>query len=478
MTALPGTEPVPQHDPGSALAPGWHHGAFMQVFVRAYRDADGDGVGDLRGLAQSLDYLQHLGVRGLWLMPIHPSEDGDHGYAVTDYRAIDPAYGTLDDFDALLREAHARGIGVIIDYVINHSASTHPLFGSPQHRDWYLRRDPPPAGWTIYGADPWRRDEAGGAYFAAFSRRMPDFDWRHPGVAAWHHDNLRFWLNRGVDGFRFDAVGHLVENGPDAWDCQPENYPIMAAIRRLLDGYERRFMVCEAPGDPQGFARVAGSAFAFDINQRFVDAARGDPEALAAVARYFTQAPPSISTMLSNHDAFAGARVHDQLGGDLARMKLAAALYLLMPGTPFIYYGEEVGMAGHPALGADPGLRTPMSWCALGRGFSDAMPFRPASPNAATHNVAAQRDDACSLHAFYRALLALRNARRSLAEGDYRVERLDGPLLVVRRRHGDELTEVVLRIDDGALPAPPAGARPLLDEVASGVAVYALSPAR
>ncbi len=451
----------------STLAEGWQHGAFMEIFVRAYQDSNGDGIGDLPGLTARLDYLHDLGVRGLWLMPIHPSQDGDHGYAVTDYRSVHADYGTLADFDELLRQAHARGIGVIIDYVINHSAARHPLFeqsrrgrGDP-YRDWYVWQDTHPGGWRIYDADPWRRD-GDASYFAAFSRAMPDFNWRNPSVVRWHHDNLRFWLDRGVDGFRFDAVGHLVENGPDAWDCQPQNYALMQDIRALLDTYERRWMVCEAPGDPQGFARAAGSAFAFDLNGHLIAAARGDGAALQHVADWLRSAPPTMATLLSNHDSFAGRRVADQLHGQISRQRLAAALNLLLPGTPFIYYGEEIGMAGHRDLPADPGLRTPMSWGADGHGggFSPCRPFRPPSPNAATHNVAQQRGAAQSLHTVYRALLAVRNARKSLTRGGVRrAEVHHGQVLDFEREFDGESSRVLVNtgtsctIDGQTLPA-------------------------
>jgi glycosidase len=451
-----GTETVAARDPGSSLPEGWQRGTFMEIFVRALRDGNGDGTGDLRGLIAGLPYLQELGIRGLWLMPIHPCEDGQHGYAVTDYRAINPDYGTLADFDELLAAAHGRGIGVIIDYVINHSASQHPLFQASRSardsafRDWYLWQDEAPQGWHLHGHDPWWRDDAG-AYFGAFSRRMPDFNWRHPAVAAWHHDNLRFWLNRGVDGFRFDACGHLEKNGPQAWDCQPGSLAIMAEVRRLLDGYERRFMVCEAPGAPAAFTHAGGSAFAFDINGPLVEAARGDAAALAKVAQYFAQAPSGLSTLLANHDSFAGPRVHDQLLGDPAAMRRAAALLLLMPATPFVYYGEEVGMGGSPHLTPDASLRTPMRW----------------------DLAEAQRGDPGSLNGFYRALIELRNRRCSLREGSYAIESLDGSALAFRRRvHGEETLVSV-----GATIDWPCATSLFVDESAR-VGVYALQSDR
>src|SRR5688500_11442400 len=180
----------------SPLPADWHRGAFAAIYVRGYRDSDGDGVGDLRGLTASLDYLHDLGVRGLWLMPVARSQDRDHGYAVADYRAIEPDYGTLADFDELLRQAHARGMGVIIDYVLNHSAAEHPAFVASRdpadpHRGWYVWRDPAPTGWRVMGKDPWN-PTARGAYLAQFSPTMPDFDFTHPQVARFHADNLRF----------------------------------------------------------------------------------------------------------------------------------------------------------------------------------------------------------------------------------------------------------------------------------------------
>ncbi|MGY0197029.1 alpha-amylase family glycosyl hydrolase [Leptothrix sp. BB-4] len=433
------TTPVPMADPGSRLDAHWRDGPFMQVFVRSYQDSDGDGIGDLRGLTRRLDHLQSLGVRGLWLMPIQPSQDGDHGYAVKDYRAIEPDYGTLADFDELLRQAHARGIGVIIDYVINHSAADHPLFraaeASPASpwRDWYVWSDRKPAGWQIYGNDPWYETDHG-HYFAGFWSEMPDFNLKNPAVVAWHHDNLRWWLNRGVDGFRFDAVGNLVENGPLAWESQPESVALMADVAALVHRYERRYLVCEAPGDPVAYARACGAAFAFGHNNRLVSAAMGSPTPLEHVAGYFERMPAGMATFASNHDSFAGQRLMDRVRGDEAAYRLVAATYLLQPGTPFIYYGEEIGMAGGAGLKGDPKLRATMSWDASAHGgFSTVTPYRAAPTNAATHHVTAQQDDASSLLSHYRALIALRNSRPSLRQGAYEAARTDGWLMTFQR---------------------------------------------
>jgi glycosidase len=447
------TSAVAKSDPGSSLPADWHSGVFMEIYVRGYKDSDGDGIGDLKGLTQSLDYLKDLGVSGIWLMPVTASQDRDHGYAVTDYRGIETQYGSLADFDELLAQAHARGIGVIIDYVINHSAARHPAFvnskaaGNNPYRDWYLWQATRPGGWSIYGSNPWH-DGGSGYYFAGFWDQMPDFNLLNPSVIAYHHDSMRFWLNRGVDGFRFDAVGNLVENGPAAWEKQPQNYPLMNEVRQLLGGYSRRYMVCEAPPDPIGFAAdtACGSAFAFGHNNDIVNAARGNTNAIRSVASYFASAPASMATMLSNHDAFAGQRIVDQLGGNHAQMRLAAATYLLQPGTPFIYYGEEIGMAGAATLSGDQKLRTPMSWNGHtgNAGFTTGTPFRALSANSASHNVAAQSGDPASLHSFYKTMIALRRDWPSLARGSYEYAAAAGSVMSYQRSLGDERTVVLI----------------------------------
>ena len=445
--------PVAAADPGSTLPADWRQGVFAEIFVRGYKDSNGDGVGDLRGLTQSLDYLQSLGVSGIWLMPVTRSQDGDHGYAVADYRNIEPAYGSLADMDELLAQAHARGIGVIVDYVMNHSAAQHPAFvnanssSSNAYRNWYIFQASQPQGWSVYGGNPWRSGN-GGYYYAPFWDQMPDFNLKNTEVVNFHHDNLRFWLNRGVDGFRFDAVGNLVENGPGAWLDQPENYTLMNGVRQLVGSYQQRFMVCEGPDDPIGFGQptACGSAFAFDHKSDLINAARGNTAAIAAVANYFASAPASMSTMLSNHDSFAGQRLWDQLGGNAAQYRLAAATYLLQPGTPFIYYGEEIGMAGASAnIGDDPKLRTPMSWAGDAKaGFTTGTPFRALSANAATNNVAAQGADPNSLLNFYKAVIAVRRAHPSLMAGTQAAAVASGTTLSFQRVQGAERAVVMI----------------------------------
>jgi alpha-amylase len=449
-----GIGPVAVLQPGSALPDAWHHGAFTEIFVRGYQDSNGDGIGDLRGITQRLDYLKDLGVKGIWLMPINPSQDGDHGYAVMDYRGIEPAYGTMADFDELVKQAHTRGIGVIMDYVINHSAAKHPLFidaaSSPQspYRDWYVWQPNAPKGWNIFGNNPWHV-RSSGAYLAQFSPTMPDFNFANPEVKKFHLDNMRFWLNRGVDGFRFDAVTHLIENGPKAWYDQAGSYAVMGELRaELAAHYRNRYFVCEATNSVEKYASpdVCGRAFAFGYQYDVVNAARGKRKAIKNVAMFFNSPRPELATMLSNHDLFAGERAWDQFKGNQAQYRLAAATYLLQPGTPFIYYGEEIGMSAHPSLQGDPKLRVPMSWTAdvNNSGFTQAKPFRGFAANSQQQNVELQMQQTNTLHAFYVDLLKLRNRYPSLSRGSYRHAFTQGKVMGFQREWQGERALVLI----------------------------------
>lgn len=491
------TRPVPFVAPASTLPDGWQHGAFMEIFVRAWRDSNGDGIGDLKGLTQSLDYLKDLGVRGLWLMPITKNADGDHGYATTDFRDIAPEYGTLADFDELIREAHKRGMGVVMDYVINHSAAAHPFFQEalkgPDNpfRNWYVWSDTAPTGgWNIWdkypwyhvGAQPWSwkgevkdlplaAPEARDFYFGTFGPHMPDFNFNNPAVLEYHLSSLRFWLNRGLDGYRLDAVPHLVENNAVDWNDQPQSRALTKQIQDEIKRYPRRYVVCEATAKPQDYGDPAlcGGAFAFGYVQHFVGAAQGRAESVQQLAAYYRSARPTMATFVSNHDAFAGERLWDQVGGDERAYKVAAAGYLLQPGTPFIYYGEEVGQGGVRALGGDFAIRSPMSWTPdpATAGFTTGQPFRPVSPNVAAHNVQSQQRDPGSILNFYKAMLKLRNGLPSLAQGSFEGSFAQGLVLGFQRKWADdkqrEHTLVLINYDKRPAAADmsglPAGAR-------------------
>ncbi len=459
-------EPAPRD---SGLPPDWDRRAvFAEIFVRAYQDSNGDGIGDLNGVTQRLDYLKQLGIGGIWLMPVFKSDDHDHGYAVVDYRDIEPDYGTLADLDRLVAEAHKRGIGVIIDYVINHSSSAHPLFQEARdqpnapHGDWYLFSDKPMTGWTAFDGNPWH--PAGSRwYYGAFWSEMPDFNLRNPAVVDFHLNNLRFWLNRGVDGFRFDAVGVLFENGSIGWENQPENHVLMKRVQGLLAQYGKRTMVCEAPSDPAPFAAAdsCGSAFAFGLQKhltRSVKLGRVVPELLNILR---TLPVERMGTFLSNHDYFAGARPFQQFQGDEGAYRVAAAALLTLPGHPFLYYGEEIGLAHAEGVsGSDPALRGPMSWSGEAQaGFTTAAkPFRPNVSNWRTHNVAAEEANPKSLLHWYRGLIALRTSQPSLATGSFSVlSKSDDPVFAFVREQDGRRVMVAINLaarDVGfALPA-------------------------
>ena len=403
--------------------------AFVEIYVRGYRDSDGDGIGDLQGLISRLDYLQGLGIKGMWLMPVFESADNDHGYAVENYRRIEADYGTMADFEALIAAAHARGIAVIVDYVINHAASTNPLFldastGPTNDKyNWFVWSDTQPSGWNTFAGDPWRNN-GNGWYYGVFSALMPDWNLENPEVVSYHEDNLRYWLNKGVDGFRFDAVGVLFENGAAEWNNQPENHTLLSALKNVVIGYTKRYMVCEAPDDPFAYAipSSCGNAFAFPVPGLILASIRNGE--VHEELLYWTGGadPQRFPLFLSNHDSFAGDRIWNQVNGDAEQYKLAAATYLLASPNPFTYYGEEVGMANAAGLSGDHALRTPMSWTAnsMTAGFTTGAPFRELSANVATHNVADEDGVPGSLLEYYRALLQLRATYPDLANSTLR----------------------------------------------------------
>jgi len=475
------TRPVPAQPQPSTLPAHWQHGVFMEVFVRAYQDSNGDGVGDLRGLTRRLDYLQKLGVSGLWLMPITASSDHDHGYATTDFRSIEPQYGTLADFDELIREAHKRGIGIVMDYVINHASWQFPLFqqavqdrASPW-RSWFVWNQDPGPGWDIWGKYPWYdaatqpwawkgewkdlpplKPGSPDIYFGTFGPHMPDFNLRNPVVVQYHEDSLRFWLNRGLDGYRLDAVPHMIENNAKDWNDQPESRALTKHFQDLIKSYPNRYVVCEATAEPRAYGdpAVCGGAFAFNLHADMMSAAKGDAAAVQRVADYYRTMSPTMATFLHNHDIFTGQRVWDQLHGDEARYRLAAASYLLLPGTPFVYYGEEIGQAGIDGP-ADTPLRAPMSWTPSNQGSegftTHPQPFRALSLNRSRHNAETELHDPGSLFNFYRELIALRRALPSLALGSYEADKVDGQVWSFQRVQGSERSLVA--INYGEQPA-------------------------
>lgn len=449
---------------------------YYEIFVRSFADSDGDGIGDLRGLTAKLDYLNDgdpatttdLGVNGIWLMPIHPSPSY-HGYDVTDYRGINPAYGTMADFEALLAAAQARGIKVIIDLVLNHSSLQHPNFQAALNgpadpkRSWYLFRDDNPGWVQPWGPGPvWHpAPRGGGYYYGVFWSGMPDLNLAHPEVKAEMTEVMRFWLQKGVAGFRVDAARHLFESETGQLSDQPASHTFIRELRpTLLAEFPNIFLVAEAWTDLSTVATYYGQAneydlaFGFDtgaaIRTAVKDGLRADfvQNQQAAERAYLDrrfEAP-----FLTNHDM---ARVMADLGGDAAGMRVAAATLFAVPGTPFLYYGEELGMRGGPTP-ADEDKRTPMRWDATGPnfGFSTGTPWRRA-PEAAGVDVATQSADDTSLLSLYRRLVRLRLGNDALRTGlgSRPITSGGGPgTTALLRTHGEKRTLYVVNFKNEA----------------------------
>lgn len=419
--------PVCAQTSSSALPQGWNRSAnFMEIFVRSYKDSDGDGTGDLKGLTGQLDYLRELGITGLWLMPLGPSQDHDHGYAQEDYRSVNPEYGTMADFETLVAEAHKRGIGIILDFVINHSAASNPLFRDAasseksRYRDWYLFRKTDPK-WKIQGGyDPWRRNpEGAGYYYAVFAPIMPDWNLRNPEVVDYLEDSMRFWLDKGVDGFRLDAVTMLFEDGPDSTYNNPKNPPFTAELNRVVNRYDNRFLVCEADKGAEMYADRCGSAFAFGAQQEIRKSVLQGKLSEKLAAQLKSPLRARMPLTLQTHDSYVGDRLINQYGvNGLDDYIAAAAIAILGSDVSFSYYGEEIGESNN-GRHDDPGLRGPMSWTGdpKNAGFTAGRPYRDVAINVASNNVEAQKKDPDSLYHAYQALYRVRNAHPGVAMG-------------------------------------------------------------
>ena len=490
--------------PGPAGSrPWWSDRIFYEVFVRSFQDSDGDGIGDLRGLTDRLDELNDgdpattddLGVTALWLMPVAASPSY-HGYDVTDYRAVEPDYGTADDFRAFVGAAHERGIDVIVDLVLNHTSREHPWFQDAiapgtAHDDWYLWEDERPAVARSDGARVWH--EAGGRfYYGYFWEGMPDLNLENPEVGAELDAVARFWLDEmGVDGFRLDAAKHLIEDGREL-----ENVPATFA---WLEGFRGRLKadhpdalvlgeVFDASSMSSRYVRDGSLDLTFDFglaSATITSLNSRDAGSIAAAHEEVAEAypPDGLATFLTNHDQ---NRVAAQLSGDGAALKLAATLLLTGPGVPFIYYGEEIGMTGRKP---DERIRTPMRWdgSSPAGGFSTAEPWQALSDDPAGTDVASQAADEASLLTTYRALTRLRAAEPALLTGDLvPVDSADRHVvaylrsapgeaaLVLANLGAEPVSSPALNLDAGPLCGAPA-ATALLGDV--DVATPVITPA-
>ena len=420
--------PIVSEDFGEVEDPNawWNEVVFYEVFVRSFKDSDGDGIGDFQGIISQLDYLKELGVGGLWLMPIMPSPSY-HGYDVTNYQAVNPDYGTLADFEELLREAHNRDIRIVIDFVINHTSSEHPWFLSSQDpssgfRNWYVWEEQNPNRAGPWGQNSWY-EKNGAWYYAPFWSGMPDLNYHEPMVTKAIQNATKFWLDLGVDGFRVDAARYLFEEGYS----QQDNKSSIAWFQDWREFYREinpdAYTVGEVWTDTQIIAKYNEPTkgmqeyFAFDLASDILGGIYS-PNPSRIIKSYLDtlDAFPDqqFATFLTNHDqqrvaSYFSERVFDQ--------KLAAFVYLTGPGTPYIYYGEEIGMTGNKP---DELIRRPMQWSVeANAGFSTAKPWQALGEGWEETNVALQSEDPESLLNWYKSVANLRNSSSALQKGSY-----------------------------------------------------------
>jgi len=480
----------------------WERGIIYQIYPRSFKDGNGDGIGDLRGVREKLDYLQWLGVDAVWISPIFHSPMADFGYDVSNYTDIDPIFGTLAEFDALLAEVHRRGMKLLLDYVPNHTSDQHPWFIDARSsrmsakRDWYIWRDPapdggPPNNWRVnFGGVAWAWEEKTGQYYYhAFLKEQPDLNWRNPQVQHAMLEVLRFWLQRGVDGFRVDVMHHLLKDtdfrdNPPNPDWHPGMSPyrellttytadlpevqkIVALMRGVLDEYDDRMLVGEIylPVERlMAYYGASGRGAHLPFNFQLIRLAWNAKQIAEAVERYEALLPSYAwpNWVLGNHDK---PRIATRAGASQARV--AAMLLLTLRGTPTMYYGDEIGMHAVPiapdqvqdpfeknvpglGLGRDP-VRTPMQWSSgQWAEFSTVRPWLPVADDYRNANVELERKDASSLLSLYRRLIELRRAERALSVGDYAALPAGEDLVAYMRKAGSRRILIVLNF--GARP--------------------------
>jgi alpha-glucosidase len=484
---------------GNNGQPWWEGGVIYQIYPRSFQDSNGDGVGDLEGIRRRLDYVVRLGVDAIWLSPIFPSPMADFGYDVSNYCDVACIFGDLAQFDLLLAEVHKRGLKVLLDFVPNHSSDQHPWFlesrsscDNPK-RDWYIWRDPapdggPPNNWTSdMGGSAWEFDPATGQYYLhAFLKEQADLNWRNPDVRAAMMDVLRFWFDRGVDGFRIDVLWHCIKAEglpdnppnpdfrPDMGEKfkvlqlhstnQPEVHEVAHAFRKLADSYGERLLVGEiflpitALMDYYGGEDAPGVHLPFNFQ---LLEAPWNAEALARIiGNYEAALPPGgwPNWVMGSHDA---PRIAGRLGE--AQARVAAMLLLTLRGTPTLYQGDELGI-GHvdippnricdpqdlrqPGLGLGRDIaRTPMPWDRSAQaGFSTVEPWLPLNDDWQSRNVVDQGKDPNSMLTLYRCLLALRRAHSTLNVGDLALTSAERDVLKYERRDDNERLLIALNL--------------------------------
>jgi alpha-glucosidase len=486
----------------SSMQPAWWQKAVIyQIYPRSFQDSNGDGIGDLEGIILRLDYLVELGIDAVWISPIFSSPMADFGYDVVNYTDIDPVFGDLVTFDRLLAEMHRRNLKIILDYVPNHSSDQHPWFldsrssrQSPK-RDWYIWRDGkagggPPSNWiSEFGGSAWQWGERTAQfYYHAFLPQQPDLNWRNPDVVAAMLDVMRFWFDRGVDGFRVDAIHYLYEdvalrdNPTDPqWKEgmsparrllrshtieQPEVHKAVAAMRAVANAYPGdRLLIGEAYLPIDRLVAYYGadlSGFQLPFNFHLISTPWKPKPVRDLVETYEAKLPPGgwPNWVLGNHDQ---PRLASRIGG--AQARVAGMLMLTLRGTPTIYQGEEIAMTDVPiprerlrdcwelnvpglGLGRDP-ERTPMQWDASPHaGFSPTQPWLPVASDYRSVNVAAQSADRKSMLALYRALISLRRSEPALSIGSYQTVVVTDRVLIYERRHQARVLRIALNMSN------------------------------
>lgn len=485
----------------------WETGVIYQIYPRSFQDSNADGVGDLAGIESRLDYLVELGIDAIWLSPMYPSPMVDFGYDVSDYCGIDPMFGDLAAFDRLLAAVHTRGLKLLLDFVPNHSSDQHPWFVESRSsrenskRDWYIWRDPlpdggPPNNWiSDFGGSSWQWDETTGQYYLhAFLKEQPDLNWRHPDLREAMLAVLRFWLDRGVDGFRIDVLWHIIKDEelrdnplnphwtPDRTQRdqllqihstdQPEAHEIAADFRALADSYGDRLLMGEISLPDDRLARWFGTLdqpqVHLPVNFHLIENVWNADSLRQMIADYEASLPEIgwPNWVIGSHDA---RRIAARLGDRQARV--AAMLLLTLRGTPTLYQGDEIGIGEvtiprdrvrdpqdlrQPDLGIGRDRsRTPMPWDSSAHaGFSTVDPWLPLNHDWQQRNVATQSCNSESLLSLYQTLLAVRRKHAALSVGSFAIVDSAPNVLAFARRHGDQRLLIALNLSDQPQPLP------------------------
>jgi alpha-amylase len=432
--------PVAAQDDTEASSNWWEGRVWYLLFVRSFYDSDGDGIGDIQGIIEKLDYLNDgdpnttddLGITAIWLMPIMES-NAYHGYWITDFYSVESDYGTREDFEELMAEAHARGIRIIIDFVGNHVSSENPWFqaalaGDPEFEDWFIWEDENPNYRGPWGAQTWWQSINGRWYYGIFDRALPDLNYNNPEVSAAIRDVARFWIqDMGVDGFRIDGARYWIEseyNGNPVLADATEQLQYMAEFTDYVHSLNpEAITIAEVWASTSVISRYIredsfDAYFEFSLAEEIIDAATTGSKwniELKLPRILETYESQQLATFTTNHDQ---ARLLTQLRGDEGANRVAANLLLTLPGAPFLYYGEEIGMMGRSRRG-DENIRLPMQWddSPTGGGFTTGRPWYSLQDDYQERNVAGQTNDPDSLLSHYRNLIQLRNQYPALQYG-------------------------------------------------------------